>query len=332
MTEKRFYPYKFAVDALAIHLDALTLDGHMVSLDEVYNAESAHVGLASRALGSLLKLTISVTDDSDELPSVVSGGASDGDVGIVLRSLDESTRLRRVDSCTRGSDGSWRADIEIPTASVGDRLEIQPIAVRLTDRVSIGFAMRRGEMVADGVPLVIEFEQRPSLPGNAMDAEWVDFGSSSSSEELQERKDLAWAVDLTDSERPKLRLNAGLAGFRQVLEIPATSGRAARVRNSLTASVLQPVLLTLAIEAIAAHSGSESAADMRGWRKDLLDTLAKHSGSRTEELEIARWVELWKSGNRAVLHFALATAVQRHLKVGESVGGLVRAFNEDIDA
>ena len=336
--EHRFHPYAFSGDALALQVESVVLDGDALELGLIYSPETLRVGLAERPIDRELRLGIVISDEADELAAVVQPHENPEDaLSIAARLFIPSTRVRRLITCTRSIDGRWRGEVVIASTDIARRIELAPKAIRKADgSPSSGRASRRGEQVAGGELVVVELERSPPLPGNAMDAEWRDFGAVDSAEELRVRKDLSWFIDLSRPESPKLLLNSGIAGLRQALEAPAVSGPAAKVRDAIIASILQPVLALLGVEAIAssarvpAQHGEQDVLD--GWRRDLLITLAHSCGDTTEELQLERWVAAWRAEKRTEVMVGLQTAVQRHLSLEASLRGLVLTVGGDPDA
>jgi hypothetical protein len=340
MPERRFYPYAFASDSLALHVEEILIDSSTVNLEEVYDRESAQIGIVPRVVSKELRLRLVVADQTNELADVLQEGETvDSALAVGVRLAVRATRVRRFIPFVHGDDGRWRAEMIIPAAELADRLTLSPAAIRLLEHGnSNGRASHRSEQVADGKPVVVELDKRPIVPGNALDAEWCNFGADESPPELRRRSDLAWFLDFTKPDRPKLFLNDGLYGFRQALEAPALRGLPAALRDALIGSVLQPVLVVLALEALAVLEGvskdsdGEEDNDPAGWQQDVLVTLARNAGEATADLQVERWRDAWRNGNRAEVTVGLQTAVQRHLGSGQMMTGLLTELGEVPDA
>ena len=70
----------------------------------------------------------------------------------------------------------------------------------------------------------------------------------------------------------------GCSSFRRALEAPQTKGRAARIRDSLAGSVLQPVLTSMAVTAIIAiildnllPGATRAERGLEVWEKEASD-------------------------------------------------------------
>ena len=321
---EQFYPYEFADGALALALEALAIDGGQVTLSEVFDADSRSVGLSGRSVQQDLSLQVSVTGSSALLAAVVPTGTEpEAALTVGARVVVQATRFRRLVICEADGNGRWVAKIDVAAASVADRMTITPVAVRRADCEPVaGLAYRKGEEVADGKALVVELERRPAVPGNALDTEWKDFGAADSPDKLRERKDLAWFLDLSDVDHPRLLLNQGIKDFQEILEVPGAIGRKARARDVLIQSMLQPAITLLAAEAARGMFGSDEPDD-EGWQARLLGALASHADGMTADLTRDAWRAMWADQRFPEFALDIETAVQRHLRVGDGVRALI---------
>ncbi len=331
MSERTFLPWKFCGDALAVRLESVAADGVDIPLEEAYSIESGHLGLVGRRLERSLKLAILVTDQSQVLGEAIPEGADPlTDLAVVLRASVQATRVRRLIHCVRSADGSWRGSIEFAAAELSKRIVVEPFAIRATSTGVIqGFAFRKGEQIGDGSILRVDLESAPILPGLGFDGGWLDFSAGTSPPSLRERADLAWFLDLSDPDKPRLWLNSGIAGFRQLLEVPARNGRTAYLRDAMVHSVVQPVLGILANEAMA-RLAADPDTKREGWVWDIPLCIAEKAGDATGKARLEAWIERWAAGDRVGVIQDLETGIQRHIGLFSGIEKLARAFQAEV--
>ncbi len=327
MADTIFYPYAFAQDSLVIALEQLEIDGAAVQLSDIFEPESLSAGLSGRPIEKGLRIVFSVSADTEGLKEVLPKGEALEDDLRVLGVVSIPETRRRIAVETKSQGDRWMGDVTIPATDLAGRVVISPVVVRKASVKSRStVATRKGERVADGRPLTIDTENRPVPPGGAMDSQWLDFGAPSSPSSLQARKDLAWFVDLSNSERPRLLLNDGFPELRRAMQAPQAIGRAARLRDALAHSVLQPVLMILSVEALKSWASSEEGS-VPSWVEKLLHTLAALSADGSPELQLDRWKQLWKEEPSAVF-LDVQTAIQRHLGMAATAVHLVKSLEE----
>lgn len=330
MPERRFYPYPFARDILTLSFDAIVVDGVDIPLNEVVDPETLRVGLAERPPQTNLKIGVSVTCQPDGLADILGPGEDPETVAaIAICSGIPSVRERAFHPCTPGGHGRWVALLTIPASDVYGQISLRPAILRTVDgNAGTGTSWRKGEQIADGPAAVIELDAKPFMPGNSLDNEWKDFGADTSPPELRSRKDLAWFLDLSNEDKPKLMLNEGISGLKKALESPAKVGKPARVRDTVAHAILQPVLLLLAHEALRTVSeGTE--VEESGWRGELLCLLGKQTSGMTAQVQAEQWLRDWHNGLHVELALSLQTAVQRHLDFGEGLEKLLKSVAGD---
>jgi hypothetical protein len=306
------------------------VDGSNIPVAEVVDRETLHVGLVERVPQTSLKIGVSVSCQPDGLADVI--GPDEDPVAVTSVAICTailSARARTLHHCISDGNGRWTAMITIPASEACGRILLRPsILRRINGDANNGKAWRKGEQIADGPAAVIELDSRPFLPGNSLDNEWKDFGAESSPNELRSRKDLAWFLDLSNEDKPKLILNEGISGFKKALESPARVGKPARVRDTVAHSVLQPVLILLAHEAIRATPEDTELEDS-GWRGELLCLLGKQSPGMTALAQAQQWLTDWRKGLHTELALSLQTAIQRHLDFGEGLEKLLKSIAGD---
>ncbi len=324
MPEQTFLPYRAADSALETVIDTLMLDGDLVAVDEYADLARHQILLSASGNWRTASLRLTVKDPNESLESVVHDGE---DPRSVLRLL----------AVSRGGDGRIRCGVELEPQGPGwigevvvERpdhrgvVHLECVAVRrLETEPRSGLAARFGEKVAWAPRWSIYLDDRAAIPGGAIEGEWKDFSSGDAPAALRQRQDCLWHLDLGNSEKPRLYLNEGVEGFRRALEAPQRTGRAARIRDSLAHSVLQPVLTSMAVTAITSAESTEFE-DLEGWRQDLLRSLGRSSEHKTEEQQVEEWLEAWRAKDAAGVMGELATAVQKHLKVGRAASYLVK--------
>jgi hypothetical protein len=326
MPERRFYPYPFAHDFLTMQFDELLVDGVDIPLNEVVDREALHVGLAERVPQTNLNIGLSVSCQLDGLTDVLGPGEDPEAVAAVaICSGTPSVRERSLHLCAPDGTGHWRVSVTIAASDAYGRISLRPTILRTVDGDSEqGTSWRKGEQIADGPAAVIELDAKPFIPGNSLDNEWKDFGAEDSPPELRSRKDLAWFLDLSNEDKPKLILNEAVPGLKKALESPARVGKPARVRDAVAHSILQPVLILLAHEALRTLATGPELEDS-GWRGELLCLLGKQGRGMSARAQAEKWLGDWEGALHTELELSLQTAVQRHLDFGDGLEKLLKS-------
>lgn len=330
MPEALFYPYTFAYDALNVERLELVADGKSTCVEGTGEGIQRMVSLAGQRLEQGLSVRAVLTDPNSALAEVIPEGENATALAVLLKVSAPEARVRFAVTATQTENGRWSAAFDLPRSSLVGKLILDPAAVRQKEgRPVPGYATRRSEVVASGTRAVIYIDQHVVLPGSSIDNEWINFASSNDPA-LKERKDTAWYLDLTAGQSPKLRLNEGIAGLRKALETPQTHGRAARVRDALSHSIVQPVLLVLATEALC-NWALEDDAPTYPWQESVLMGLAGHSGNATAEQQLDLWRKRWNGGDRTSVFHDLEAAIQRQLGMPTAASRLVKELEEAVD-
>ncbi len=323
MPDIRAMPYAFAGNALVCRVLDVVVDGQKRDKTDLVDASSASMTLSGLESWSDAELLVRVKVDGTGLRSLVSE-EEDPDETISMSMLisDGSARSRwSVPMST--ADGEWQAKIRLQRHRHRGPVRCLPVAVRSIDGTTgAGLARRAGERVASGDPLTIWLFERPPMPGNAIPNQWENFAESELPE-LVKRSDCNWHLDLSDPDRPMLRLNEAVEGLKRILEVSGTHGHNARIRDAVIRSILEPVLTHLAIEAISTD-GVESVDDLGGWRKGLLVQIARESKEGTEEHVIETWLRKWREVDHVAVLSELSAVIQRRLDSQTVVRNLIR--------
>lgn len=333
MSESHFLPYRYANDSLEMTIHGVAVDGAQLDLDTYANHGSAHLNLAIlEQPWNTVELDIGVADANNQMKSVVPDetNIANVDVWAVLR--NKYTRLRKGLELIKGKDGVWRGKLGIKRTDVVRATDLVCYAVLSKDLVARpGFAFKKGNRIADSTEWKIYTDAVPTMPGGALNSEWRNFAKDENLE-LRVRHDCVWFLDLADPESPRLLLNESVPGLRGTLEVSQKTGKAARVRDSLVHSILQAVLLELAVYALTeSRSSAESLEDLPDWQQKMLLVLARKNGSSTEQLKVEEWLSDWKNGESTALVLRdLATCIQRHLNLVHSSEHLVKSLEREM--
>ena len=331
MPETVFLPYKHASQALEVSFEGICLDGEAVSVSDWVDSGHLSINLAISDSWEKAEFDIQVKDTNDQVSEALLPGESlDHDVSVVVATRNKMSRLRSGVSLLRQGDG-WAGTFELSRAEQFGVARLQVFAVRGRDGEGdpVGKAWRRGEQISDSESWSVYTDEKLQMPGGAIANEWRDFSADESPEELRNRKDCSWHLDLSDSSRPRLYLNEGIAGLRKLLESDASKGKTAYLRESLVGSILQPVLQSLAVNIIA-DGEYASFEEMDDWQQKFMLSMARQSGNASEEETLKNWLTDWSDTSKAVLH-DLQTAVQRYLSVAGGTKKLIRSFEVQKD-
>lgn len=327
MPEQQFLPYDYAESALDVRVDSIVIDAAPADANEIVEPARCSLNFTGRQWRNV-DLAVHVSDPNNEIPSVLLDGETAGDAVAVLAVVRaQDARWRRAVRLAAGEPGTWTGRLTVDHGRCRGSLSLEVVAVRARDgSPAARRAWRLGERVAGSAPWTVYVDQRPIMPGASIDGRWRDFAADPL-EALRSRKDCAWYLDLTDRDHPKLYLNEAVEGLKRALEVTQRIGRAARVRDALEHSVLQPVLMTMGMCAVE-EAKDKNLEEITGWQKNLLLCLAGLCDGATEEEQVEMWLAEWKQGARATVLAALGTAVQRHLRVSEGAKYLVAELEQ----
>jgi hypothetical protein len=325
MPEKIFLPYEYADGALEIHMTSATTDDTEIRTASMVDPEARTIGLCFETDWERADLQLKVLDPNEQIGSaLLEGEILDSSAEVMLIVRGSESRFRRGIPLVL-ADGGWSGSLSLMKHELRGGLDLEAVAVRVTDGVeSAGKAFRRGERIGCSERWRLHIDETVPMPGGAIDGEWRNFAIDDL-DELKSRPDCAWYLDISRRDRPRIFFNEGIEGLRPSLEISQNSGTPAYVRNVLTHSLLQPILMALAVEAIA--SAPESSIDeLTGWTRKLLLQLAKQCHHATEEATVETWLAGWKAEDRAKIVADLSTAIQRHLDLGKGIKSLVTSL------
>lgn len=330
-----FMPYRYAEsesgeECLTLRCDRLRLDGQP---HEAIIADS-FVDLSDETTWTTMQLDLSVTVTGDSQAGLsrleeclLAGETWSTGLNLVVTARDASGRSRVPVWLTAPEDaapGRWQGTLTVDRREASGPIGLVAYAVRSTDAASgeEGKARRKGERIAESARFSVHLIDRPSMPGGLFDGEWRDFSKEGSG--LQSFEDCTSYLDLSDPDRPRLLLNERIEGLKQALMSEARRGAPARVRDQLMDSILSPVIHTLAVAALTEGASLEDDSELEGWRKGVLQCLARQSPASTEGPLIRDWLERWKAGKANEVLTQIAPLIQLHLNSGGSASWLVK--------
>jgi hypothetical protein len=325
MPDATFLPYKTAPDSLAVNIVGVSIDGESRDIGEIVDHSAYQIQLSGVDNWVRTNLEIEVSDPNAELPPVLSHEESvDDAIDVYVTLKGGKGRARSGLKLTPSGKSAWSGNIQIVRDNELGSLDLEAVAVRRTrGEPEIGLASWVGERVAWSKRWMTYIDDKPLMPGGAISGEWRDF-ENDDSEELRQRSDCAWYLNLSDPDKPKLYLNEGIDRLKGALEAPAVRGRPAAVRDVIAQSILQSALIALCVEAISG-ADEPQVEDLDGWRKSLLVAMGKLAdASQSPELVVEGWLEAWQQDSKNVIA-GITTAVQRHLEMPATATRLVRA-------
>jgi hypothetical protein len=331
MPDMVFLPYRFADEALEIHVLGLQVDGRSVEPDDHLERDAHQINLSGLEHWDEATFNVQVRDASRQIPTVLMDGEDpsvDARIYILLR--NPKSRIRHAVTTVPSGDSAWEGSFCISRQDWIGSVSMEAMAVREHSREEkFGFATRAGERIAGSCKWSLYVDDRPILPGGAINGEWRDF-STDVNPELRARAECGWYLDLVDHERPTLYLNEGIKGLRKLLEVAASRGRSAYLRDVTSHTILAPLLVEMGMFAVTSLRGAgfEEIAD---WRRGLLLTLARFSDGKSEEAMIESWLAANDSDAARGVLCDLTTAVQLFLGTFATVAKLIQSLEGAAD-
>jgi len=330
MPEKTFLPYFYADEALEFSITEVKLDDTVVDTAGLVNYENCSINLSGDDSWSRAEISLTISDVNQQLASALTEKENpDSNIQILLATKASKSRSRSGIVLTSSAQNQWIGILNVRKIDVSTLARIQAIAVRAadTENTESGKASLRNERIGGSSIWTVYVDEKPPMPGAAIDNEWRNFATDPSST-LNERKDCVWYLDLSNDENPRLFLNEAINDLKRLMTSEAKHGRSAAARDALATSILQPVLITLATQVIGCQKYG-SFDDLDGWQRKFLFSMAQNtSGDRSEEQTIDNWLNDWKANEPSKVLNDLQATVQRHLALASAAERLVNANEE----
>ena len=332
MPEKRFYPWNMEEKALELTIDGVTSDREDPPFMDYVDEEHRSVNLLGLGGWSQASFDCTISDPNESLGAHAES-ADQRAVAVYLICRSPTSRRRLAVPLEPNESGQWSGGFVLDRAQWAGALTMEPVAVFSRDPGG-GQASpatdSRGQIVANGLVWSVYLDRKVVMPGGSIDGEWSSF-SEHSDPRVSRRKDLGWFLDLDNLDAPKLLLNEDIDGFKNALNVTATHGRNASLRNMVSQVFMQQVLMELSMTSVDRLTGTDpDEAD--GWKKQLLLTMARKLDGKSAEQILKEWLEESGEDDRARVRGELTLAVQRHLstwKETESAISTVGRFSDE---
>jgi len=327
------FPYKYSEDALEINIDEIKIDGELIDSSNVIDIDQNTVTLSGlEGEWDKAGITVSVKDPNHQLETYVPDKSLTDSIELYLVVRNKFTRKRSSVELSKNTNGVWLGQFNLLKDELFKSTDVQCFAVLADDiQPEQGYTKRKSERIAASEQWKIYTDILPPMPGGALNSEWRDF-SKDEKEELRNRDDCVWYLDLTDPESPRLLLNECVPSLRSALEVSQKTGRPARVRDALIHSILQSVLIELAVFVLGGARDMD-LDDLPDWQQKLLTSLARRNDSSTVEVKAEEWIRVWGATNGSDHWLVLrdvTTAVQRHLNLYHSSEHLVKSVEREL--
>lgn len=320
MPEKRFYPWSFDENALELSLVPRPCEGEHADIRDYVDSEHYALNLVGVGGWSRISFKCTLCDPNNCLDAHVGDGDSVNDCLRLLVVCRSATTRRRLGvSLTSCGNGGWEGFFDLRREDWAGGLTVTPYAVWSTDTpnaVDPGTSLS-GQILASGDSWAIYLDKKVVMPGGAIDGKWVSF-SEHSNPQVSSRADCGWFLDLDDMESPKLLLNEDIEGFKNALNVTATHGYNASIRNMVSQAFMQQVLMELAMFSIDTLEGA-ALEESDGWRKDVLMSLAKRIKGESPEIIVNRWVGVTDREERIRVRDEVSVAVQRQISTWNQI-------------
>jgi hypothetical protein len=327
MPDQFFMPHRFEPESLELEVQGITADGTELNPASYVNTAAGTLDLTGLEDWRECRIHVSARDTGGVVRDLI--GCDEqvaGAVTLMLVLRGSSCRIRSSTALRRDGD-LWSGCFDLTRSGHHGSADVRAIAIRRSPRPPEGhLAFRKGEHLADSKTWRVYVDDRPAVPGGAIDNEWKKFGSDPS-EHLNRIADCPWYLDLSNETKPRLIMNEDVEGLKRALSATQNTGRAARVRDALIHSVLQPVVTALVVHVL--EQRVEEMDDLHEWQRGVLLSVAGKAGDDcTADVSAERWLHQWRQGNTITVLPEIAVGVQRHLEVGRGAENLVRALEE----
>lgn len=324
MPEQIFYPYKFHEHALAVSATSARLNGGPIEIARIADGDKRVIDLIANKDWESCDLEFEIRLEGTDLSDALKADEDRSAVDVHLTLSCPATRLRVGTLCVIDpSTRIWTGTLSIVRDKCMGFSVIQAVAVRKVDveEPVRGLAGRAGERIADSKEWRIYSDDRVQLPGGDIDIKWQKFSESS---RLKPFATCLYYTDLADDEKPRVLLNEEIVDLKATLMNPQKRGKGAHVRDGLQAGMIQQVLTDLAVFAV--RTGPVAPDELKGWRKDVLATLAGYMyPDRTNDDAIAKAYGAGR--DEGSLHEFLAltsVAVQKHIDFDRTSSNLIK--------
>lgn len=326
MPEKRFYPWTVDEGALDLNIYRVSAKNDDGSFSDYIDEEHKSVNLLGVPEWTQVILDCTVEDPNESLSADSDSGshASGAELHLICRS--SSCRKRIAIPMEPIGAGQWSGRVLVERSAWAGALTVTPVAVKSADpkaHQSQFGAHAHAKLIANGQNWSVYLDKKVVMPGGAIDGQWVSF-SGHFDPRVAARSDSGWFLDLDDLEAPRLLLNEDIEGFKSALNVTATHGKNASLRNLVTQVFLQQILMELAMTSIRSLSGTDPE-ESEGWRKQMLMALARRIRGRSAEQVLKDWLETGEAADYGSIRDEVSLAVQRHLSTWEQARKAIKA-------
>lgn len=308
MPEKVLFPYRFKQGAVSLTVLKARVDGEDA---EQYVDSPAH-RVVLRSLDSWSRAVLGLhaeisPDKRAELYPDQERQSPPDELRVVMQC--RATRWRSSMALQWSEESSaWEGEVELHNDLVRDNLSLHAVLVRtasMEEEAPRGYASSRHMRLATSPEWQVAFDASPSLPGGYLDVRWENFGECQDYAKLRQNPDLVYYVDF-ESSPPRLFLNEGVAGLREVLEHQGQRGPLAAIREVLFGFIAQIGWLSLATNSLLSiPEGMEDPEEE--WQQTVLDSLRSSFEGHVHNLAEA----VRDPAQAATLTETLGVAVQR---------------------
>lgn len=329
MPEKTFYPWSLDEQALDLSIVPQAADIEGLDVYDYVDLEHQSVNLVGVSGWRTISFVCTINDSNEYLSEVFADVDSVSDclsLFVVCRSV--TTRRRLAIPLQALDNGTWEGVFDLNRDEWAGGLLMVPFAVSAKNSVGpeISMGNQRGRILASGATWAIYLDKKIVMPGGAIDGKWVSF-SQHSNPQIAKSADSGWFLDLSDMDSPRLLLNEDVEGFKNALNVTATHGKNASIRNMVSQAFMQQVVTELAMFSIDTLKGV-ALEESDGWRKDVLMTLAKRLEGESPRHVVNRWMEASDSEKRVESRAEVSIAIQRYLSTWSQTRKAIRTVGD----
>ena len=320
-------PYEYKDEALKIIFDSIIIDDNKGQLEDYLDKENHYLNLDTVESWQKIELGVAVDIPDVEINEVICEEETPENDITVLLILTSAKCRKRLPFKAEFSKNKWVSNIVLNRGDNYGTTKLQAYAVRTKDSsANNGRANKKGQRVADSADWNLYINEKPVMPGGAIDHEWKSF-SDPSNGELNKYNNTLWYLDTSRDDAPKIILNDDIKGLKNILNNESRTGKNARARDTLISSIMQAVISYLMFKIL--WKKASNLDELEEWETDLITDIAKKgvmdcSSDKTAE----RWLKMMENYDVPSVINEVSAGIQKHVSLAADTKALIKELEE----